>query len=128
MIVSLIFILIAGILNAIMDVLSFRFYKSIFNDIKNEKLISWINPAVSWKNKYKDKDPKKGPAFFGSMTFLVSVTDAWHCAKSLMITCLCCAIIFYESCGINIFLELGILYVAFSGVFELFYSKILINK
>jgi hypothetical protein len=36
------------------------------------------NPAVSWKNKYKNQDPAQGPAYFGSTTFLCWTTDGYH--------------------------------------------------
>ena len=36
------------------------------------------NPAISWKNKYKNQDPAQGPAYFGSTTFLCWTTDGYH--------------------------------------------------
>lgn len=42
---------------------------------------NWWNPNISWKNKYKNNDPTQGPKFFGSTTFLVWLTDAWHFSK-----------------------------------------------
>ena len=38
----------------------------------------WFNPKWSWYNKYEDNDPSKGPKYFGSTTFLVPLTDAYH--------------------------------------------------
>lgn len=32
----------------------------------------------SWRNKYKNGDPKQGARFFGSTTVFVMFTDAWH--------------------------------------------------
>lgn len=37
----------------------------------------WIKD-ISWKNKWKDGDPKKGEKFLGSSTIFVQLTDAWH--------------------------------------------------
>lgn len=39
---------------------------------------NFFNPAISWKNKYKDNDPSKGAKFFGSTSLLVFTTDFKH--------------------------------------------------
>lgn len=39
------------------------------------------NGKQSWSNKYKNRDIKQGPAYFGSTTFLVFTTDAPHLAN-----------------------------------------------
>ena len=36
------------------------------------------NPAISYKNKWKNNDPSQGPAFFGSTTIFVGSTDGKH--------------------------------------------------
>jgi hypothetical protein len=36
------------------------------------------NPALSWKNKYKNNDPALGPKFAGSTNVFVFTTDAYH--------------------------------------------------
>lgn len=38
----------------------------------------WWNPDVSWQNKYEGRIPAQGPAFAGSTTVFVFVTDAYH--------------------------------------------------
>lgn len=38
----------------------------------------WSNPKVSALNKYKNRDPQQGPAFFGSTTVFVMFTDKYH--------------------------------------------------
>ena len=130
--ITLFLLFLAGALNATMDVLSFRYKTSIFS--KYPKLQSFFNPQESWVNKYKDNNPKLGPKFFGSKTFLVFLTDAWHFAKMLMITLFTLAIMFYnpvivtESIFVNIAGNLLVLHLAFSLSFELFFSKILIKK
>lgn len=35
----------------------------------------------SWQRKYKNGDPAQGPAFFGSTTIFVAITDAPHAAN-----------------------------------------------
>jgi hypothetical protein len=130
--ITLFLLFLAGALNATMDVLSFRYKTSIFS--KYPKLQSFFNPEESWVNKYKDNNPNLGPKFFGSKTFLVFLTDAWHFAKMLMITAFTLAIAFYnpvivtESIFVNIVANLLLMRVVFSATFELFFSKILIKK
>jgi hypothetical protein len=130
--ITLFLLFLAGALNATMDVLSFRYKTSIFS--KYTKLQEFFNPQESWVNKYKDNNPELGPKFFGSKTFLVFLTDAWHLAKMLMITAFTLAIVFYnpvivtESIFVNIVANLLLMRVVFSATFELFFSKILIKK
>jgi len=52
----------------------------------SQKKQNWFNPKISWKNKYKNNDPKQGAKFFGSTTFLVWTTDAWHFFQMIMLT------------------------------------------
>ena len=68
----------AGLCEAIMDKIQFHFDGTIFKKYGNQ--LFW-NPAISWKNKYKDGDPMKGEKFFLSKTLLVGFTDAWHMFK-----------------------------------------------
>ena len=130
--ITLFLLFLAGALNATMDVLSFRYKTSIFS--KYTKLQEFFNPQESWVNKYKNNNPELGPKFFGSKTFLVFLTDAWHLAKMLMITAFTLAIVFYnpvivtESIFVNIVANLLLMRVVFSATFELFFSKILIKK
>ena len=130
--ITLFLLFLAGALNATMDVLSFRYKTSIFS--KYTKLQEFFNPQESWVNKYKDNNPELGPKFFGSKTFLVFLTDAWHLAKMLMITAFTLAIVFYnpvivtEYMLVNIVANLLLMRVVFSSTFELFFSKILIKK
>jgi hypothetical protein len=127
--VSIFFIALAGICNSIMDTIQFKFIESIFS--KYPKLRQWSNPTFSWKNKWKNGDPKQGERFLGSSTMFVWVTDLWHFSQSLMITFFCLAAICYKPCFytsnyiINLFLQLIILKTTFSLCFEIFWSKIL---
>ncbi len=38
----------------------------------------WFNPAVSWKNKYKNRNRLEGERFFLSTSLLVAFTDQYH--------------------------------------------------
>ncbi|MBN8525987.1 MAG: hypothetical protein J0M02_11680 [Planctomycetes bacterium] len=83
-------ILAAGF-NAVMDTLSFRYDRSVFAAFPAQR--PWLDPRVSWTNKWQDGDPARGEAFPLSSTALVGLTDAWHLAKSCMLLCLCAAIL-----------------------------------
>jgi hypothetical protein len=78
------FLFCAGVSNGVMDGLQFHFERTRFADNTQYDPQFW-NPALSWKNKYKDHDPAKGEAYFGASTFLVFTTDAWHLAKFIML-------------------------------------------
>lgn len=126
--ISLILIIIAGIFNAIMDTLSFRYGISVFS--KWTKYEQFMDPQKSWVNKYKYNNPTLGPKFFGSKSFLVWTTDLWHLSKTLMITSFILAIIFYTPVVTTgyIFLDLlinaEILHISFSLTFSLFWDRI----
>jgi hypothetical protein len=74
-----IFVLIAGFFEGVMDTLQFHYSRSVFRLFKNQ--LFW-DPEKSWQNKYKDGDFSKGPRFPFSTTFLVGLTDGWHMAKT----------------------------------------------
>jgi hypothetical protein len=140
MTITIVFIIlllfIAALSNSVMDVISFKFDISIFSHLK--KWENWFNPSQSWKNKYKNKNPQNGAAFFGSTTFLVWITDAWHFFKMIMLSCFSIAIIL----GINsiafsnynttkliaIDISLFLIIKTFHGlVFELFWKNLFIK-
>lgn len=55
-----------------------------------EKLAKWgpfWDSATSWKLKYKGGDSTAGPAFLGSTTVFVALTDAWHLTNALSWAC-----------------------------------------
>jgi hypothetical protein len=74
LILSLGLIILGFIFKAICDNLKFHWPISIFNRPKLER---WWGPS-SWTNCYKDHDYTLGPKFFGSTTFLIMFTSAWH--------------------------------------------------
>jgi len=119
----------AAICNAVMDVLAFKYKYSIFS-LRDQH---YWNPSISWRNKYEDKKMSNGPAFFGSTTFLVFTTDAWHLFQFLsnsfiVISMILIVNIFYTP----IWWQDVILFIAFKGVwgiiFEWFYSSIFRNE
>jgi hypothetical protein len=122
--ISIILIILAGICNAIMDALRTRYNKSIFRDFRNQL---WIDPALSWPNKWKNGDRSQGERFFGSSTFLVWLTDLWHLAKFLMLLFITFSIALYDPI-IVWWIDWFILYCAFTIPFEIFYSKVLIKS
>lgn len=122
----IILLVISAISKAIMDVISFKYKDSIFQKWE------WFDPSISCNNKYKNKDPEKGPLFFGSTTFLVWTTDAWHFFQMIMLSCFIICIIL----GINLLLPkmllikiiaidiilFCVLKILYGGIFELFYK------
>jgi hypothetical protein len=117
--VSIILIALAGICKAVMDKVQFHFGKSIFAD-KNQ--LFW-NPGISWRNKWKDGDPTLGEKFWGSSTIFVWTTDAWHLFQSIQIKFLVLAIVFYSPIH-SWWLDFILLYIIYTGIFELFFSKV----
>jgi len=129
---SLILVLFAGACKAIMDTVDFHWGTSIFSKIKSKKWRMWANQSEGWKNKYKNRDQKQGPAFWGSTTFFVWVTDLWHFSQMFMFWALMLAIVFFQPIT-NFTWETWwitaiILKIAFSASFELFFSYLLVKK
>lgn len=118
--ISIILMVLAGIFNAAMDVLKVRFKNSIFSGWKYQ---NWINPSLSWHNKWRPKSK------FGDLimsTVLVWLTDMWHLMKMLMLACISLAIVFYSPIY-KWWTDIFIIYCAFTMTFELFFSKIFIK-
>jgi len=116
----------AAVCNAVMDVVAFKFKRSVFRELNP----FWWNPAKSWKNKYKGREPGNGPAYAGSTTVLCFTTDAWHLFQFGMTLFMALSFIFVcqVEINLNIVSTLAILLglkVLWGLVFELFYSKIL---
>lgn len=122
--ISIIFLILAGFFNSIMDIIIHKWNISIFSKIKNEKLLQFINPKLSWTNKWKNNDYKQGEKFIGSSTVFVMFTDLWHLCQFLMIISFIISTIFYISIMDNSILNIIIHYLAFTLSFNLFYYKI----
>lgn len=111
---SIIFIVLASICKAIKDTLDFHYNTSIFSNCNAR----YFYPTISWQNKYKED--LKTPKFFGSTTFLVFLTDAWHLFDFLQTIFFIVAIVVYSKIVFCI-VDIYILYCIFSICFELFY-------
>jgi hypothetical protein len=103
-IVGISLVLLSSIPDAIKDTVQFYFYRSVFNTSKLDSY--WWNYNISWQNKYKNLDPSQGPRFFGSTTFLVWVTDAWHCFKAMHVLMICVGAFLIGYASIDIWLKL----------------------
>lgn len=119
---SIIFIVLASICKAIKDTLNFHYEKSSVFRKYNAK---YWNPAISWQNKYKED--LKTPKFFGSTTFLVFLTDAWHLFDFLQ-TIFCITAMVVYSKIVFFIVDIFILYCIFSICFELFYRIFVMKK
>ena len=122
-------LLLAAFFNSVMDVLQFRYSQSVFaNQTKHE---SFLNPSISWRNKWANGDPAQGEAYPGSSTVFVLFTDCWHLAQFLMFTCfeVIILLLLYQLYKfkwyslIMIFLGMKLL---FGLTFELFFKYLLI--
>ena len=81
-VLAIICTLIAAVANAIMDKLQFHYKRSVFLRFDPQ----WWNPAISWKNKYRDRNPGAGPRFPGATTWLSWATDAWHFFQTIYLS------------------------------------------
>lgn len=125
---SLSMLMLAASLNAVMDTLQFHYDRSGFAALKAHQ--PWLDPQLSWRNKWRNGDARQGEAFPFSSTSLVGLTDAWHCAKSLWIACILLAILAPFTALVRlrwwawglVFLGAEVLY---GGLFELLFSRVL---
>lgn len=110
LVITITLIVLAAIFKALMDLSS----EDRFNK-------SWWDKSTGWRNKYKLGKVENGPAFPGSTTVLVFLTDGWHLFQFLFLSCIEMAIAiqfdqwWWYFIGIKIIL---------SGSFELIYSQI----
>jgi hypothetical protein len=132
--ISVLFFVLAAICNAVMDKVNFHWDNSVF---KGSRFEWWANPAISYKNKWKNNSNSlNGEKFPGSSTIFVWVTDLWHFAQSFMITFFILGAAFYgdgmvsvfETGWINTLIDIIILKTIFSITFELFWSIVLEKK
>ena len=129
--ISLVLMVLAGALNAVMDKIAFNFGSSIF---KNLNPMFW-DVRVSWKNQWRwPLRPYSSWYYFGlytprykenfpySSTFLVWATDAWHLAKALMLACIGLAIGFHTPV-VNWFVDGLVMVTVFTITFTGFYDN-----
>jgi hypothetical protein len=118
-------ILLSGISKGIQDQLMFHWGKGWTSKLNP---LFW-NPAVSWKNKYKNGDPEQGEKFWGSTTIFVGFTDAWHLFANLRENANRLAIIvalygYYDYKITTSFIMLISAFIIFTIGFKLFYKKV----
>ncbi len=94
----LLLIFIAGMAKGVSDTLQFHYPKSVFATIQGHE--QYWNPAISWKNKYKDYDHgDTREAFLFSRSLLVWQTDAWHLAQTIQTLAWALALVLTLSLG-----------------------------
>ena len=133
---SLLFMIIAGGFNAVMDKIAFTFSSSIFKD---RNPMFW-DVSQSWKNQWKWPleaftgwwyfglyKPKYQEHFPYSTTMLVMFTDAWHLAKAMMLLFVGLAIVCYNPI-FGGFLDLVLMYCGFTVMFTYAYTYWLTAK
>lgn len=128
MIMTVIFVMLAAMCNAVMDITTHHFYDSIFT--YNNRF--W-DPEISWKNKYNHDDPKYGRRKWHLLFFMVNIhpafTDGWHLMKSSMIVFLMLAIQFYSFHAWYDFIILGTCWnVTFSIMYNYGFRKNRLKK
>lgn len=114
------FIAIAAICSAAIDVLKFFFEITIFNRPQSEKKIfgfRWNDffGSGSWRNKYINRDPDQPIKYFKILFIEIDSTpfsDGFHFAKLIQLTSFALAIISF-----------GILSVSISNFFEMNYAS-----
>lgn len=104
-----------------MDKLQFHYSSSIFKDSPYK---NFLDPSISWKNKYKDNDLKKSEKFPGSTTIFVAFTDAWHLMQMVFLTSLFAAITLHTPLGSPL-IDFLLLRLVFGIVFETTFTNIL---
>lgn len=133
---SLLFLILASICNAVMDVCSYKFSKSVFNnsDIKF-KLFGFpfkrfFDP--SWRQLNKEKTFK---LLFWTVKQPLQFCDGWHFPKMLMIGFIIIAIILYHPILtftniwiLNRLMDFVLYSVAWNVTFNVFYDIYLIRK
>lgn len=83
-VLSLVLFGISGRFKSVCDTLAHHFDGSRYDSCEMDE--QFWNPRYSWSSKYKNGDPKQGPKFFGSTTFLVWLSDGWHLFDFLYMT------------------------------------------
>lgn len=122
--ISIILLLIAGVLCAVMDTLEHHFDVSVFKNLDStfwNRRYSWLN-IYTLNDRFEITGRIKWSILGIKFNKLSFFCDAWHVAKSLMLWSICLA-----------FYPLGWQYVLFTRVafgagFNLFYNHLLIQK
>lgn len=80
----------------------------------------WDN-TIAWRNKWDDRNPLKGPRFWGSTTFLVYLMDGWHLAKAIWLVHLFAALVLYKPITSVVVIDFLLLISCFGAAHELFF-------
>lgn len=97
--------------------------KAVMDNIGKNQWKDWWNKNDSSKYKYKNGDPKQGPKFFGSTTFLVWTTDGWHFFQMIYLNTLFLGLLMW-GIKLNLFADFLIVTTYFKISFEIFYRTI----
>lgn len=130
LIIGIILVSIGGISKAIMDKLQFHFHKSIFKLDPVRYNQQFWDPTLSWSNKYKEGSMTE-PKFFGSTSYFVFLTDAWHLFQMVMTISLFIGISitsYYCDSFIELLIKVSILRIFFGVLFTAFFKKYLTSS
>ena len=127
LIIGIILVSVSGTCKAIMDNLQFHYHKSIFKNNSNKYNQQFWDPTLSWVNKYKEGSMTE-PKFFGSTSYFVCLTDAWHLFQMFMFITLFVGVSitsYYCDSFIELLLKVIGLRLLFGILFTIFFNKIL---
>ena len=122
MIISIYILILAisGLSKAVQDVSASNYANS---KLKSLNASFWCK-SEGWKSKWKNGNPAEGEKFFGSSTFLVFLTDAWHLFDVIrditLIVSLSISVLFFTP----MYIFIAIAYPIRQVFFELFYRWI----
>lgn len=93
-------VFVSGMLDGTIETINYH-YETGFKPRFPKANDQFWNPALSWKNKYKDGDPKLGPKFTGSTTIFACSTDGYHLLRTSKRTIDGTTLVFYlnQSCN-----------------------------
>lgn len=123
---SILFFILAGASEGVMDTLQFHYTSSRFYYLNNK---TFWSSQISWVNKYKNNNPTMGVKFLGSTTIFVGLTNAWYLFKLFINLSIFFGIFFIVIIPSSIIITLIyilIIRIVFGLLFSLFY-KILSN-
>jgi hypothetical protein len=120
---SILFITLAAICNAVMDKSMFHFHKSIFPKVV------WWDGVNSWRNKYRMGNDRYGrrKILNTNINYPVQLTDAFHFFKMLSIVFICLSIVTYSTV-FNTLLDVILYGTIWNVTFSLFFDRILVKK
>jgi len=121
-IVIIVIFLFYFVLKAIKDQISFHFDGSWLSKFP-AKYDNFINPSISWKNKWKNGNPSEGEKFWGSSRFFVMFTDLWHLCDFIQILILSVGFgLVFVGYGWKLYITIFILMALGTGLFELLFK------